>query len=144
MLWGAFIEDRIDELKANDGKVTVAALVMNNDFGKAYDGGFSAWLEQTDVKADIEYVTEIIEPAAPTITDPMTTLASKNPEVFIAMTAGTSCTQAVTEAAQNGLKETGAVPVPAVGVQEQRLRRQGQGGRRRLGQRRLVRWSAAA
>ena len=34
----------------------------------------------------------------------MTTLASKNPEVFIAMTAGTSCTQAVTEAAENGLK----------------------------------------
>ena len=35
----------------------------------------------------------------------MTTLAAKSPDVFIAMTAGTSCTQAVTEAAQNGMKE---------------------------------------
>ena len=35
----------------------------------------------------------------------MTTLAAKNPEIFIAMTAGTSCTQSVTEAAQNGLKD---------------------------------------
>ena len=105
VLWGAFIEKRAAELKAGDGKITVASLVMNNDFGKAYDGGFKAWLAQTSIKADVEYVTEVIEPSAPTITDPMTTLASKNPEVFIAMTAGTSCTQAVTEAAQNGLKE---------------------------------------
>ena len=34
----------------------------------------------------------------------MTTLTSKNPEVFIAMVAGTSCTQSYVEAAQNGLK----------------------------------------
>ncbi len=105
VLWGAFLEDRADELKAADGKITVSALVMNNDFGKAYDIGFKAWLAQTPIKADVEYKFEVIEPSAPTITDPMTTLAAHNPEVFIAMTAGTSCTQAVTEAAQNGLKE---------------------------------------
>ena len=34
----------------------------------------------------------------------MTTLAASDPDVFIAMTAGTSCTQAITEAAQNGMK----------------------------------------
>ena len=39
------------------------------------------------------------------LTDAMTTLASKNPDIFIAMTAGTSCTQSVVEAAQNGMKE---------------------------------------
>ncbi len=105
VLWGAFIEDHADELKAKDGKITVSALVMNNDFGKAYDGGFKAWLDQSPIKADVEYATEVIEPSAPTITDPMTTLASKSPEVFIAMTAGTSCTQSITEAAQNGLKD---------------------------------------
>ena len=105
VLWGAFIEKRAAELKAGDGKITVAALVMNNDFGNSYNGGFKAWLAQSPIKADIEYVTETIEPAAPTITDPMTTLAAKNPEVFIAMTAGPSCTQSVTEAAQNGMKE---------------------------------------
>jgi branched-chain amino acid transport system substrate-binding protein len=106
VLWGAFLEENADELKANDGKITVAALVMNNDFGKAYDGGFQAWLAQSPMKGDIEYESEVIEPTAPTITDAMTTLASKSPEVFIAMTAGTSCTQAITEAAQNGLKES--------------------------------------
>jgi branched-chain amino acid transport system substrate-binding protein len=106
VLWGAFIEDHADELKKPDGKITVSALVMNNDFGKAYDGGFKAWLAQTPLKADVEYKFEVIEPSAPTITDPMTTLASHNPEIFIAMTAGTSCTQSVTEAAQNGLKES--------------------------------------
>src|SRR5690606_30152222 len=30
ILWGNFIEERLDEF---DGEVTVAALVMNNDFG---------------------------------------------------------------------------------------------------------------
>jgi branched-chain amino acid transport system substrate-binding protein len=105
VLWGAFVEQHAAELKGADGKITVAALVMNNDFGKAYIGGFKAWLAQTSIKSDVTLVTETIEPSAPTVTDPMTTLASKNPAVFIAMTAGTSCTQAITEAAQNGLKE---------------------------------------
>jgi hypothetical protein len=36
----------------------------------------------------------------------MTTLGADKPDMFIAMTAGTSCTQAVTEAAQNGMQET--------------------------------------
>jgi len=103
ILWGSFIEQHIDELAAVDGKVTVSALVMNNDFGKAYDVGFKNFLAQSPNKERIEYIPETIEPSAPTITDAMTTLASKNPEVFIAMTAGTSCTQAVVEAAQNGL-----------------------------------------
>jgi branched-chain amino acid transport system substrate-binding protein len=105
VLWGAFLEQHADELSAGDGKITVAALVMNNDFGKSYDGGFKAWLAQSSIKDKIDYQSETIEPSAPTITDPMTTLASKNPDVFIAMTAGTSCTQAITEAAQNGMKE---------------------------------------
>ncbi|MEZ5262203.1 MAG: hypothetical protein R2755_10610 [Acidimicrobiales bacterium] len=88
-------------------KIVVAALVMNNDFGKVYDAGFRDFIAQSAVLKDkVEFVTETIEPAAPTITDPMTTLASKNPNFFIAMTAGTSCTQAVTEAAQNGMKES--------------------------------------
>ena len=96
---------------ARDGKITVGALVMNNDFGKAYDVGFKGYLANSPIKDKIDYQPELMEPTAPTITDPMTTIASKNPEVFIAMTAGTSCTQAYTEAAQNGMKENGQVPV---------------------------------
>jgi branched-chain amino acid transport system substrate-binding protein len=104
VLWGAFIDQRFAELSAGDGKVTVASLVMNNDFGKAYDGGFKNFLATSANKANIEYVTETIEPSAPTVIDPMTTLASKNPDVFIAMTAGASCTKAINAAAENGMK----------------------------------------
>jgi branched-chain amino acid transport system substrate-binding protein len=103
VLWGSFIEEHLSEFP--DGKATVAALVMNNDFGKAYDGGFKAYLAESKNKDKINYVTETIEPQAPTVTDPMTTLASKNPDVFIAMVAGTPCTQAITEAAQNGMHD---------------------------------------
>ena len=39
VLWGAFIEDHIDESAPDGGKVMIASLVMNNDFGKAYDSG---------------------------------------------------------------------------------------------------------
>ncbi|MGE0171101.1 ABC transporter substrate-binding protein, partial [Nocardioides sp.] len=102
-LWGTFIEQRAADYP---DKIKVASLVMNNDFGKVYDAGFKAYLAQSDVLRDkVEYITETIEPQAPTITDPMTTLASKEPDFFIAMVAGTPCTQAVTEAAQNGMKE---------------------------------------
>jgi ABC-type branched-subunit amino acid transport system substrate-binding protein len=105
VLWGAFIEKHLDELLGPNGKVTVGALVMNNDFGKAYDVGFRGYLANSPIKDKIDYQPELVEPSAPTITDAMTTVASKNPQVFIAMTAGTSCTQAVTEVAQNGMKE---------------------------------------
>ena len=103
VLWGGFIDQHKSEFTGD--KITVAALVMNNDFGKSYDGGFKTWLNESDLKSKINYVTETIEPQAPTVTDPMTTLASKNPDIFIAMVAGTPCTQAITEAAQNGMKE---------------------------------------
>jgi hypothetical protein len=103
VLWGAFMEQHMSEFPS--GKVTVAALVMNNDFGKSYDGGFKAYLAQSPIKDKINYVTESIEASVPTVTDPMTTLAAKNPDYFIAMIAGTPCTQSITEAAQNGMKE---------------------------------------
>ena len=79
---------------------------MNNDFGKAYDVGFKSYLDSSPNKDKIEYVTELIEPQAPTVTDPMTSLAAKNPEMFIQMVAGTPCSQSFVEAAQNGMKET--------------------------------------
>jgi ABC-type branched-subunit amino acid transport system substrate-binding protein len=103
-LWGKFIDDHASELKGSDGKITVAGLVMNNEFGAAYDGGFRNWLAATPLKDSVNYVVEKIEPTAPTVTDAMTTLASKKPAVFIAETAGVSCTQAIIEAAQDGLK----------------------------------------
>jgi branched-chain amino acid transport system substrate-binding protein len=104
VLWGSFIEQHLSEFPS--GKIKVAALVMNNDFGKSYDASFKNFLAQSPQKAQIEYVTETIEPQAPSVNDPMTNLAAKNPDLFISMTAGTPCSQLITEAAQNGMKES--------------------------------------
>ncbi len=105
LLWGAFLEQHLSEFPT-DRKVKVAALVVNNDFGKLYEASFKAYVaESATLKDRIELVTEKIEAATPTVTDPMTTLGASKPDVFIAMVAATPCTQAVTEAAQNGMHE---------------------------------------
>jgi branched-chain amino acid transport system substrate-binding protein len=95
IIWGSYIE------KTMPKGTKVAAAVINNDFGAAYTAGFQAFLAQSDHGITFEF--EKFEPAAPTIKNEMTTLASKNPDVFIAMTAGVTCTQAIIEAAENGL-----------------------------------------
>lgn len=103
-LWGTYI----DKMVADGGgaKVKVAALVLNNDSGKAFDGALKAYIAKSANKDNIEYTAEFVEASAPSVTDPMTTLASGNPDVFISMTTGTICSQSVTEAAQNGLKDS--------------------------------------
>jgi branched-chain amino acid transport system substrate-binding protein len=102
-IWGSYIEQHLDEW---GGKVKVAALVMSNDFGKAYDSAFRAFIARSSRAADIEYVTEGLEPSAPIVKDQMTTLASHQPDVFIGMLTGATCTQTILEAAQNGMKES--------------------------------------
>ncbi len=104
VVWGAFIDDHIAELTAGDGKATVAAFVANSDFGATYDSAFRTVLANSPNKDKIEYVTEKVEITAPTVTDPMTTLASKNPDMFLTMTGATQCPQIITEAANNGMK----------------------------------------
>ncbi|MEA3213896.1 MAG: branched-chain amino acid transport system substrate-binding protein [Acidimicrobiia bacterium] len=105
VFWGSFIDQHFAELSAGKSKVTVASLISNNDFGKAYDVGFKVYLAQSPNKDKISYVSETVEPTAPTVTDPMTTLAAKSPDVFIAMLFSSYCTQAVTAAAQNGMHD---------------------------------------
>ena len=102
LLWGSFLDERMDEF---GGSVKVAAIVMNNDFGKSYDSAFKAYIAQSPNKANFEFVTETIEPSTPTVKDPMTTLAAGAPDVFIGMTAGVTCTQILIESAENGLNE---------------------------------------
>jgi ABC-type branched-subunit amino acid transport system substrate-binding protein len=104
VMWGSFLEQHINEFPG--GKVKVAALVMNNDFGVNYNTTFKAFLAQSPMKDRITYVTESIEAQAPNATDPMTSLAAQKPDVFISMTAGTPCSQLITEAAQNGMKQS--------------------------------------
>jgi ABC-type branched-subunit amino acid transport system substrate-binding protein len=98
ILWGTYMERTLPK------GVKIAALVMNNDFGKSYLDGLRAYIAQSD--HDFELISETFEPAAPTVKTEMTTLASHNPDVFIMMATGTPCTQAISEAAENGLQAT--------------------------------------
>ncbi|MPY91863.1 MAG: ABC transporter substrate-binding protein [Acidimicrobiia bacterium] len=102
VLWGTFLEERLDEL---GGQAKIAALRINSDFGASYHAALTAYLETSEHKDDIEYVSETIEPTAATVKDEMTTLAAGSPDMFIAMTTGSSCSQMVSEAAINGMKE---------------------------------------
>lgn len=106
VIWGAFIDEHIDELTASDGKALVAALVANSDFGATYESSFRAVLAQSPHKDRIEFITEKVEITAPNVTDPMTTLAAKKPDVFLTMSGGAPCTQIITEAANNNMKDS--------------------------------------
>jgi len=102
VIWGAFIDQRLDELGDD---VTVASLRMNNDFGASYHAALEAYFAESDNKDRIEYISETFEPTAVTLKDEMTTMAARNPDVFIGMSTGSTCTQFITEAAENGMKE---------------------------------------
>jgi len=110
LLWGGMLEKTFAD--DPDG-IKVAALIIQNDFGKAYELGFRQFLATTELKVD--FVFERLDPTAPTVTNQMTTLVAQNPDVFIAMTAGTSCTQTAIEAAGNGLKSSGAMMITSQG-----------------------------
>ncbi|MPY91861.1 MAG: ABC transporter substrate-binding protein [Acidimicrobiia bacterium] len=103
VIWGVFVEQHLDEL---GGKAKVASLRMNNDFGASYHAALEAYFADSPRKDDIEYVSESFEPAAATLKDEMTTLAAEDPDVFIGMSTGSTCTQFVTESALNGMKES--------------------------------------
>jgi branched-chain amino acid transport system substrate-binding protein len=104
ILWGAFIEQHLSEFPTGR-KIKVGALVQNNDFGKLWETTFKSYIAQSPILKDrVDFVYERIEASAPTVTDPMTTMAAANPDVWISMIAGTQCTQIVLEAAQNGMK----------------------------------------
>ncbi|MPY92787.1 MAG: ABC transporter substrate-binding protein [Acidimicrobiia bacterium] len=106
VIWGTFIDQHIEELTEEDGKVRVAALVANSDFGLAYEGAFEAVIAESPNKDKIEFITEKLEITAPIVTDAMTTLASQDPDVFITMTGAVQCTQIINEVASNGMAET--------------------------------------
>jgi len=100
ILWGNLIEKNFPDAE----EINVAALIIQNDFGKAYEVGFQNYIASATKKINFSF--ERVEPTAATVTNQMTTLASKNPDVFIGMIGGTQCTQALIEAANNGLKDS--------------------------------------
>ena len=100
ILWGTWIKNNL----ADELPVKVAGLVMDNDFGLAYELAFDAYAEANE---DIvsEFVAIRHDPAAPTVTNEMTTIAAAKPDVFISMTAGNPCLLAIQEADASGLLE---------------------------------------
>ena len=106
VIWAAFIDKNIDELTKGDGKATIVGLVANSDFGATYENAFKLAIAQSPNKDKIEFLTEKFEITAPSVTDPMTTLAAKKPDMFITMTGGVQCTQIMNEAANNGMAKT--------------------------------------
>ena len=81
-------EDMIGEF--GEG-VTVAALIMNNDFGTTY----LDTLQNSEACAGIDIVeSQLHDPAAPDITNEMTTLVGTDAQVLIGGTTGAFCPQA--------------------------------------------------
>jgi branched-chain amino acid transport system substrate-binding protein len=100
MLWGTWIKNNLTD----DLPVKVAGLVMDNDFGLAYEMGFEAYAEgNPDVVS--EYLPVRHDPAAPTLTNEVTTISAFEPDVFISMTAGNPCLLAIQEVESSGLLE---------------------------------------
>jgi ABC-type branched-subunit amino acid transport system substrate-binding protein len=86
-------EDIVAEL--GEG-ATVAALIMNNDFGKTYQSS----LQECAANGQIEIVgEELHDPAAPDVTNEMTTLVATDADVFIAGTTAAFCPQTVASVA---------------------------------------------
>jgi branched-chain amino acid transport system substrate-binding protein len=101
VFWGEWIKANL----ADQLPVKVAALIVDNDFGKAYGVTFERWVEQNpDVVSEFFQVAHDI--AAPTVTNEMTTITAADPDVFIAMTGGNACLLAIQEAGNNGLTES--------------------------------------
>jgi branched-chain amino acid transport system substrate-binding protein len=69
---------------------TVAALIMNNDFGKTYQNT----LNDSPACADIDLVSEQVhDPAGADVTNEMTTLIATDADVFVSGTTSKFCTQ---------------------------------------------------
>ena len=101
VLWGTWIKQNL----ADQLPVKVAGLVMDNDFGLAYELGFEAYAEgNPDIVS--EYLPVRHDPAAPTLTNEVTTIAAFAPDVFISMTAGNPCLLAIQELEASGLLDT--------------------------------------
>ena len=73
-LWGKFIESHASEFPNG---ITVAGLILNNDGGRISDAGFKSWLDSSPIKDKVQYVTDLVDPQAPTTTNQMTTLVQE-------------------------------------------------------------------
>jgi branched-chain amino acid transport system substrate-binding protein len=112
-LWGAWIEQHL----ATDGPVTVAALVMDNELGQLYEQSFKSWAD-AHPGAVSTFTPVRHAPTASSVAAEMATVASDKPMVFLAMTAGRPCLQAIEEAATTGLNSGASALFLPAGCQD--------------------------
>ncbi len=101
VLWGNWIQVNL----ADSLPVKVGALVMDNEFGLLYEQSFQAWASANpDVVSEFQPVRH--QATAPSVAAEMATIAGAQPDVYLSMTAGRPCLQAIQEAATSGLTTT--------------------------------------
>ncbi len=109
-LWGSWIEQNL----AEELPVSVAGLVMDNNFGRVYQDSFTAWADANPDVID-EFIAVRHDPSARVLDSEMNTIAASSPDVFIAMTAEEPCLLAVGQADELGLTDSAlALFVPSV------------------------------
>ena len=91
-MWCDYLADELGE------GVTVAGLFINNDFGAAYREEVEACSEEGVIDL-VESVRH--EPAAPDVTDDLTTLAASGAEALVLGTTGAPCPQAMSAVASS-------------------------------------------
>ena len=96
-LWCGYIADNIGS------DATVAALYMDNDFGLSYE----ETVQQCADDGQINLVKTVRhDPAAPDVTDEITTLADSNADVVLLGTTGAACPQSMAAIAASNWKPT--------------------------------------
>jgi ABC-type branched-subunit amino acid transport system substrate-binding protein len=86
VMWCDYIAEEIGE------GTTVGGLFMDNDFGLSYQEEVEACAEEGKIEL-VENVTH--DPAAPDVTDEITTLTAADPEVILLGTTGAACSQSM-------------------------------------------------
>lgn len=95
LLWLQWIERGAVE------PVTVAALVMDNSFGRTYERAFGEAAATSNAIERFDVVRH--DPAAPSVATEMARIAELEPDIYISMTAGNPCLLAIQEAADTEL-----------------------------------------
>lgn len=115
--WGNWIKRNL----VGQLPVTVAALTMDNDYGRAYRASFERWVASNgDVVSEVVVVDH--DPAAVDLTEELTELRAADPDVFLALTAGPACGAAVDVGQTVGINEiTDARFLPTACIDPQRF-----------------------
>ena len=84
--------------------VKVAALTIDNDYGRAYQAAFERWVAANgDVVSEVVAVTHDAD--AIDVSDEIAEVRAASPEVFLALTAGPACGSAVDAGEASGLDD---------------------------------------